>query len=84
MVELLQHRLQRASYGAGGSGPPAVMLLGEALAVVGLGFGTSRWGSYGRGARRRRRKARLGASAFRRFSGGSGARRQRRRVRLRW
>jgi hypothetical protein len=30
MAELLRHRLQQASYGASGSGPPVAVLLGEA------------------------------------------------------
>jgi hypothetical protein len=71
MAELLRHQLQRASYGTGGNRPPMAALLVEAPAVVGLGSGTSGWGSYGRRAQRRRRKASLCASG--RFSGGSGA-----------
>jgi hypothetical protein len=77
-------RLQRASNGTGGSGPPTVALLGEAPAAVGLTSDTSGWGSCGRGARRWRRKAGLGAGAFGRFSGGRGARRRCRRARLQW
>jgi hypothetical protein len=84
MAELLRHQLQQASYGTSGSGPPAAALLGEATAAVGLGSGTSGWGSYGRGARRRRRKAGLGAGASGRFSGGSGAWHRCRRARFQW
>jgi hypothetical protein len=85
-AELLRHRLQRAYYGAGGSGPPAAVLLGGAPAAVGLGSGASGWGSCGRGARRRHKRAglalallggasvaaRLDAGVEGRGSGGSG------------
>jgi hypothetical protein len=83
-AELLRHRLQQASYGAGSCGPPASALLGGALATVGLNSSASGWGSCRRGVRRRRRRVGLGAGASGQGSDGSGARRRRRRVRLRW
>jgi hypothetical protein len=73
-AELLRHRLQRASYGANGSGPPVAVLLGGAPTAVGLNSGASGWG----------RRAGLGTGPSGRGSSGSGAQRRCRRARLWW
>jgi hypothetical protein len=71
-AELLWHRLQWASYGAGGSRPPAAALLGEAPVAVGLGSGALGWRSCSRGAQRWCRMVGLGAGASGWGSDGSG------------